>query len=192
MEGWLAVKRARLARAHLPASVRDGRILDIGCAASGWFLQTVTAKEKEGVDQVCRPHDAVAPHDQSALRLQSLDIGTQPLPFAEGWFDAVVMLAVIEHVSRAQAVSIAREAHRVLKPGGRYILTTPVRGTEWLLHGLSRVGCISQEELKEHHVHFSPQELRASLQAGGFAEQDIRQGRFELGLNLWAVATKRA
>lgn len=48
------------------------------------------------------------------------------LPFEDGTFDAVVCVSVIEHIPDPGDRDAAREMWRVLKPGGRLILTTPV------------------------------------------------------------------
>ena len=46
-----------------------------------------------------------------------------PLPFADGSFDFVISFQVIEHIRRD--VDFVREVHRVLRPGGQFIVTTP-------------------------------------------------------------------
>ena len=45
------------------------------------------------------------------------------LPFAAGAFAGVLLLAVLEHTSRPEA--ILAEVHRVLKPGGRVLIVVP-------------------------------------------------------------------
>lgn len=45
------------------------------------------------------------------------------LPFKDNSFDEVVMEQIIEHIPKQQQV--IREAHRVLRKGGRLILSTP-------------------------------------------------------------------
>lgn len=46
-----------------------------------------------------------------------------PLPFDAGRFDCVISFQVIEHIGRD--LDFVREVYRVLRPGGRFILTTP-------------------------------------------------------------------
>jgi SAM-dependent methyltransferase len=53
-------------------------------------------------------------------------IPNTPLPFADRSFDNISILEVIEHVPRERPV--LRDLARVLKPGGRLLLTTPHRG----------------------------------------------------------------
>jgi 2-polyprenyl-3-methyl-5-hydroxy-6-metoxy-1,4-benzoquinol methylase len=47
----------------------------------------------------------------------------QPLPFAEGEFDLVMALEIVEHLESPRA--FLREVARVLRPGGTLILSTP-------------------------------------------------------------------
>ena len=46
-----------------------------------------------------------------------------PLAFAANSFDFVISFQVIEHIK--QDVELVREVKRVLKPGGKFIVTTP-------------------------------------------------------------------
>ena len=48
-----------------------------------------------------------------------------PLPFADASFDYVVSFQVIEHIKRDR--EFVREVYRVLKPGGKFIVSTPNR-----------------------------------------------------------------
>jgi SAM-dependent methyltransferase len=46
------------------------------------------------------------------------------LPFEDGQFDAVFCISVIEHLRRDQMSDVLWELNRVLRPGGRLLLTT--------------------------------------------------------------------
>lgn len=193
LERWLAVQRARIAWQYLPASVRTGRILDIGCGRAAWFLDRIDAVEKEGLDQLCESREHITVRNGTAhrMRLQAFDVTQHdPLPFDEAWFDAVVALAVLEHIPRSSVLVLLREISRVLKPGGRCILTTPARGTETLLHGLAWLSFLDHDLVGQHHRHFTLGELRALCCEAGFPDEGIRQGRFEFGMNLWTVVSR--
>lgn len=70
---------------------------------------------------------------QNGFRVLSMDIDpargpdlvsdVADVPCAEATFDAIVMSEVLEHVQRPQAA--VDSVHRLLKPGGRLILTVP-------------------------------------------------------------------
>lgn len=81
--------------------------------------------------------DAVAPYTVSfttvdkhvpegicfADNVEFVQAEVPPLPFESGRFDCVISFQVIEHIERD--MDFVREVYRVLRPGGRFILTTP-------------------------------------------------------------------
>jgi SAM-dependent methyltransferase len=69
-------------------------------------------------------------------RVALLAASAAALPFADGAFDCVVFSEVIEHVPANEEEHCIRELWRVMRPGGRLILTTPHRGTFWWLDPL--------------------------------------------------------
>ncbi len=52
LEGMLARRRIDMAKRLIPASHREGRILDIGHGAFPLFLSQVEAKECHGIDRI--------------------------------------------------------------------------------------------------------------------------------------------
>jgi len=59
-----------------------------------------------------------------ALNVLKCDIETQRLPFEDNCFDAVVFNELFEHL-RINPIFTLREVLRVLRPGGRLLLSTP-------------------------------------------------------------------
>ena len=131
MEGFLARKRALMADRLIPASLRAGRILDIGCGSHPFFLSQTDFAERHGVDKMVPPDRAhpVAPND-AGLRLVHFNIdSTDQLPYDDDFFDVVTMLAVFEHIRPDRLLVLLDEVHRVLKPDGAYVMTTPAGWT---------------------------------------------------------------
>ena len=66
--------------------------------------------------------------EQSIARLKldvkKCDLETESVPFADGTFDAVVFNELFEHL-RIDPIATLREVHRVLKPEGVLLLSTP-------------------------------------------------------------------
>jgi SAM-dependent methyltransferase len=100
------------------------------------------------------------------------------------------MLAVFEHLETPVLGRLLMEIRRVLRPGGFYVLTTPARWTEWILHVMSHAQLVSGEEVGEHKATYSRGEIVRLLVEAGFEPAQIRHGSFEAGMNLWAVAQK--
>jgi 2-polyprenyl-3-methyl-5-hydroxy-6-metoxy-1,4-benzoquinol methylase len=172
-----------LRRRRLDAHVRRGAILvDLGCGYSGSLLQHYARTIERGIG-----FDVAvgAPRAENVeLHAQRVD---QPLPLASGSADVVSCLAVIEHVEHPDV--LAAEAHRVLRPGGVLVITTPAAEARPVLELLStRLHLIDAAEILDHKRYYTPATLRAELTAAGFTSVDVR--RFELGLNLSAVARR--
>ena len=87
------------------------RILDLGCG-KGRFAAHL-AREGARVIGI----DLSAAMLASAKGLDRIRASAKSLPFADGTFDAVVAIEVLEHVG--EVGPILDEARRVLKPGGR-------------------------------------------------------------------------
>ena len=92
--------------------------LDAGCGSTLPFLELHggSARFFVGID-VERPSEPVPP--RTAVALANLT----GLPFPAATFDLVISRSVVEHL--ADPAEVMREIARVLKPGGRFIFTTP-------------------------------------------------------------------
>ena len=91
----------------------------------------------------------------SVPNLHFLSSDALSLPFSNTTFDAVIAFQVIEHIK--EDVEFLREVKRVLKAGGRFILTTPNRDFR-LKPG--------QKPFNPHHVReYTNQELHKTLRS---------------------------
>jgi SAM-dependent methyltransferase len=185
LEPLLARLRARRAERLLPAELRSGRVLDIGCGTSPYFLSHTYFAEKFAVDQL------PAGPAQTGISWHQLDLNRRPeLPFEDGFFRAVTMLAVAEHLDPAALERLFGECRRVLAAGGRLVVTTPAVEADRLLRWMARVALVSREEIDEHKFAYTPALLGWYFGRAGFEMTRVRCGRFELGLNLWATAER--
>lgn len=107
----------------LEAGDRGKRILEIG-SVPGHF--TVLLKklgfDVEGVD--VDPARMRRVWDEYGIPVRKADIETAPLPFPDEAFDIVIFTEVLEHL-RINLLFTMRELRRVLKRGGRLLLSTP-------------------------------------------------------------------
>lgn len=185
LEPLLARLRARIAENKIPDELRDGRILDIGCGSYPYFLAHTMFREKFAVDQ----QDAA--RQPADIRWHTLDLNAiERLPFEDGFFEVVTLLAVIEHLNPDGLVHLFEECRRVLKPDGLVFLTTPASWSDRLLRLMAALNLVSKEEIDEHEFAYNLPLLGWYFGAAGFEMRKLSFGYFELGLNLWATARK--
>ena len=185
LEAFLAQRRAAMANRLIPAQLRQGRILDVGCGSYPYFLSHTSFKEKFAIDQL-------APTvEMKEIQWHRVNLNAQPkLSFKPAYFNVITMLAVAEHLNPTSLEQLLKEAHRALKPGGRVVITTPAAWSDGLLHLMARLHLVSSEEIDEHVYAYTLPMLGWYFGRAGFKMQRVRFGYFELGLNMWAVAER--
>ena len=191
MEGFLSRKRAERANKLIPKTRRKGRILDIGCGSFPSFLTGTVFSERYGLDRgIGEELKGQFLKDHKVILVDcDLEYGRH-IPFENGFFDVVTMLAVLEHLSPGSLPAVISETKRVLKPGGVFIMTTPAPWTEGLLKFLALIKMVSNEEIEEHKGQYSKKQIYALLEEGGFEREKIEVGSFECLMNIWARAKK--
>jgi SAM-dependent methyltransferase len=188
LEGFIArLRMDRVLKAMKP-SVLGAEILDVGCGSHPVFLLRAPFRRKVGIDQLA---PAAMGGNGDGLELLRLPLDADPrLPFPDASFACVTSLAVIEHLEPGGLPQLMAELHRVLKPSGQLLLTTPHAAADGLLRLLARLGLVSKEEIDEHKSLFLHRHIRDLLRGAGFPAERIRVGGFLLGLNILAVAEK--
>ena len=129
---------------------RDGLVLDNGCG-----YKTASAENVVNLEIVDYPSTDV------------LGVG-ESLPFADGTFDAVLSLAVLEHVR--DPFRCAAEIARVLRPGGTVYAVVPFLQP---YHGFP------------HHYYNMTRQGLENLFAPWFAIEESRTPEF--GLPIWTL-----
>jgi 2-polyprenyl-3-methyl-5-hydroxy-6-metoxy-1,4-benzoquinol methylase len=190
LEGFLAKQRAKMAEKLIPASSREGKILDIGCGTHPFFLLNTLFLEKHGLDKNVRIEKTYS-SSEKGITVSNYDIEAEKIiPYDDNSFDVITMLAVIEHLTPNLVVERTKAIHRVLKPGGTFIITTPAFWTDLLLRAMAKFNIVSPVELQEHKASYSHKEIRLLLNSAGFPDEHINHGYFELCMNLWITARK--
>lgn len=141
--GQYEVRHTTKGKLILLGLLQDGRgkkALDLGCREQYW-TEKIKAKGYEVV-----PVD-LEPQHPSVLRVDAND----PLPFPDESFDLVWCTEVIEHV--VNPAFTLGEINRVLKPGGKLLLSTP-NSAFWLFRIFRLFGTDPAEMQNEDHKQF--------------------------------------
>lgn len=113
----------------------------------------------------------------------------QPLKQEDASIDVCISLAVLEHLDRPQ--EFLAEVYRVLKPGGRIVLTTPGPSSQRLLELLAfKLRIIDADEIRDHKNYFSSADLQRMFVAAGFNAEKVSPKTFIFGMNNVVVADK--
>ena len=98
-----------------------GDILEIG-TGTGYGIDIIAPRCRRFVTMDKTRSEELAAMPENVEFVQAT---VPPLPFADESFDYVVSFQVIEHIKRDK--EFVREVHRVLKKGGKFIVSTPNR-----------------------------------------------------------------
>ncbi|MBQ5595255.1 MAG: class I SAM-dependent methyltransferase [Alistipes sp.] len=111
-------QRSKLAYVEAAKRV-EGRVLEIG-TGTGYGVEFIAPHAERYVTlDKCRSEEL----PQMPSNVEFVQCAVPPLPFEDESFDCVVSFQVIEHIKRDK--EFVREVYRVLKPGGRFIVSTP-------------------------------------------------------------------
>jgi SAM-dependent methyltransferase len=131
---------------------QPGPILDLG-AGCGYFVEAAARWGFESVGL----EGASEAVDMAKKRMPDLDIRQHRLseifPFDENYFATVLLNQVIEHLEPQVMRHALHEAHRVLRPGGMLLITSP--------------SCYNKAELMADPTHInllSPRDLKNELE----------------------------
>ncbi len=166
------LQRWRIARAS--AWLPDGAtVLDVGCADGALFRQLRRLGPGLGVEPTL---DAPRTVGRSELRP-----GLVPDAVPPGrTFDAVTMLAVLEHVPTMAQHSLAAACAALVRPGGLVVITVPAPAVDRVLAVLRFLRLVDGMSLEEH-FGFEPDDVPRIFAAPSW--ELVRRQSFQLGLN---------
>jgi 2-polyprenyl-3-methyl-5-hydroxy-6-metoxy-1,4-benzoquinol methylase len=171
---WHATKKIVVDR-MLPAAPGEF-VIDAGCG-SGVVADYLASSGAEAMGIDANPE---------AIAFASREFARPNLRFVRGLVDDELTLdrpvdkfyslEVIEHVYRAQGVAMLRSFHRLLRPGGRALITTPNYRSiwpllEWTLDTLRLVPVMADEQ---HVEHYHRGKLAEVAREAGFEVETIR------------------
>ncbi len=98
----------------------------------------------------------------------------EKLPFKDNTFDYVFMIEVIEHMPKEVEAKALSEVKRVLKPSGKFVMTTPNYRSAWPIieYFWSRMNPV--DYMEQHINRKNPYTVRKSLAAAGFKVETVR------------------
>ncbi|WP_425392976.1 class I SAM-dependent methyltransferase [Ekhidna sp.] len=98
-----------------------GKLLELGCGEGrGVELLAPLADSYVGIDKIESVIDRL---EKKFPNYEFMSGVFPPFPFEDNTFDTIITFQVIEHVKDDDG--FIKEIHRVLKPGGRALITTP-------------------------------------------------------------------
>lgn len=175
---WL---RAKKVKKYIP---RNSIVCDIGCGSETYFLRKISNLIKYGFGF----DEKIADYKDSKYEFKKLKI-LKEIPCPTESCDVVTMMAVLEHLVNPQ--EILNECFRILKNGGRLILTTPSSLAKPILEFLAfKIRLIDKSEIGDHKNYFRPADIKKMLLEAGFPEKNIKLFFFEFYLNQLIIAKK--
>jgi 2-polyprenyl-3-methyl-5-hydroxy-6-metoxy-1,4-benzoquinol methylase len=168
-------ERFALRRDFLLAGVAPGeRVLDIGCGEGAFTAALHAAGTRpSGIDVATEPLRR-ARRTRPELDFRQTD---GPLPFAAAEFDVAWAGELLEHVQDGTA--LLDEVRRVLRPGGRLLVSTPDHPRRRVLGlALSRAAFERHFDPRSDHVRFFTRTtLGLLLEEAGFTPTQITSRR---------------
>ena len=149
--------------------------MDIGCGTN----RLIRTYHGDGVGVDVHPWDGV-----DVIVENSAD-----LPFESESIDTVSIVAALNHIPNRGEV--LREAHRLLRPGGKIVITMLSPRISWIWHHLRGDSDADQRERNEDEGEvygISPRRVESYLSAAGYDK--MRSWAFMLGLNRITIGRK--
>lgn len=165
---------------------RRGKLLEIGAAPFCMTLMIQAVREYEihlinygSQGSVNLKSDKYSQY--LSFPCHGINVECDAFPYEDGQFDVVVCAEVIEHLT-FNPTNMLNEIHRVLKPNGLLILTTPnvlrlfynYHNTRNIIHGINIYDPYSgYGPYGRHNREFTPFELQTLVEGCGYTINEI-------------------
>jgi SAM-dependent methyltransferase len=152
---WWNIGRFKIIEAFTRRYIKPSphsRLVDLGCGTGATTLWLQEFGKVKGVDGSARALNFCKKRGLKDLTLSDME----KLKLPSGRFDAAFALDILEHVKDdSQAI---REIYRILKPGGKLLVTSPAYQWLWSEH----------DEVCHHQRRYTLGEMGAKLASAGF------------------------
>jgi SAM-dependent methyltransferase len=173
-----------LASKHIPMLIGTSKTLDLGCGSNP--RNPFGALETFGVDI------------RSGLGggIKQADLATEAIPFSNDFFDFCTAFDVIEHIPRNSwkngtcrlaFLEVLNEIHRVLKPGGLFLHSTPAFPSKEAFQDPTHVNIITEDTMPNYFCE--PHSLAKHLGYGFNGSFELVEQRWVS--NTWIVGIMR-
>lgn len=157
-------------------------VLDIGCGFQYLFLQRIYRRIGAGYGFDLEVKEKNIRNLE--LRFHKF---TSKLPYPNSFFDYVTSIATFERFDDTEV--FAKEAGRILKKGGRIIVTTPKTRVSSLRNLLAASRIIEPKKRLIKKRYYEPAEVEDTFKKAGFKK--VKAESFELGYNMLYVFQKK-
>jgi SAM-dependent methyltransferase len=152
---WWHIARRRivndvLERSHLP---QPSRLLDAGCGGGAMLDVLSDYGDVAGLDMNPELVELARRRGYDDIR----EGVVEQLPWADETFDVVTLLDVLEHTADDDVT--LKELRRVVRPGGRLLVTVPAHQVLWSNHDV----------VNDHYRRYSRRTLRAAASGAGWS-----------------------
>lgn len=127
---WYRARKLQLAR-WFSSQELHLQVLDLGSATGGNTLHISSL----GHDVTSVEYSQIGVLIQQNKGIPVIQADARDLPFSGSSFDIVVCLDVLEHI--VEDALVASEIYRVLKPGGRFLISVPEDPKLWSSHDVA-------------------------------------------------------
>lgn len=103
------------------------RVLEVGFGAGVTFLNlNEKYKEIHGLDLNAKVSDVAGVFRARQIETHLQNGSVLSMPYANDFFDAVLLISILEHLKPSEQIQAFSEVRRVLKPGGQIIYGVPI------------------------------------------------------------------
>lgn len=186
------------------------KILDVGIAYGLYdvVLKRILNADIHGIEHPANLECYCRYPLEKGIPVMACDVQAQSLPYSDNFFDMIIASEIVEHLIMPPK-AFFRKLYRVLKPGGKLIVTTPnfasLLNIIQIMRGNNPSAAFPETDsangqpmpdLRVHPREYTPKEIAADLVGTGFQISAIRTVRQVVGdgknwrLNLLNLLTR--